>query len=151
MAKEPSERPSPAPRAPRTFDLDEIDPPDAIRFPNSESYVLARATDLSLADRAAFNRCKKRMDYLETLPTPKDKDTAEHRKLSEEIVHIAVPTAPREEISKLSNDQLGRVVVFFFGRTQQTSGTVRAATELGLSMTSGTRSPSSSASTEATQ
>jgi hypothetical protein len=148
MAKDEPKR-TEAPRPPRTFDIDEIDPPDAIRI-YGEAYRLARATDLSLMDRAAFNRARKRMAYLEEMPTPREKDQAEHRKLSEEIARLAVPDAPHEVVAKLSNDQLGAIVVVFFGRTQQTSGIVRTASELGLSMTSGTRSPDSSGSTGGT-
>lgn len=97
---------------------------------DGESYRLARATGLSIIEKAALKRATLRMAAIEKKAQPTEADAREYRKLSEEIVRIAIPDAPHPTITALSLEQLGQAIVTFFGRTAATSGVIAAVREL---------------------
>jgi len=136
---------------PRTFDLDDIDPEDAVVI-DKHSYRLTRSGGLSLVQQAALSRAWKRMKAIEEKVekgnAPTETEMLEHRQLSEEIVSLALRDVPADVVRGLSDEQLGRVTLVFFVRASTVGGL--AATMRDLLPTSGQRSPDSNGSTAET-
>jgi len=141
-------------RRPRTFDLDDIDPEDAVVI-DKRSYRLTRSGGLSLVQQAALSRAWKRMKAIaakvEKGNAPTETERLEYRQLSEEVVSLALCDAPAEVVHRLSDEQLGRVILVFFVRASSASGLAATMRDLlsGLP-TSGQRSPDSNGSTAET-
>ena len=134
---------------PRTFDLDQIDPHDAVRI-NGESYRLTRSSGLSLIQQSALNRAWTRMkkigEKIQKGQLLSEADAREYRKLAEEMTLLALPDAPAAIVATLSDEQLDQVILTFFVRTA-TAKSGLAATVRELVPHSAPTSPASSAST----
>lgn len=145
------QRPGPK-REPRTFNLDDVDPEDAVVI-DKESYRLTRSGGLSLLEQAALARAWKRLKAIAAKVSdgraPTEAEAREHRKLSEEVSRLALRDCPQEVVAKLSDEQLMRVILVFFARTSTASGLARTVEELlpKVDPTSALRSPASSGST----
>ncbi len=132
---------------PRTFDLDEVESPDVVRF-GGESYQLARGDGLSLRKQAILRRCRTRFGELSKVADPTEDDEREYGQLNREVAALALPAASAEAIATLADDKLERLVVHFFVRTATRSEMVQVARELGR--ISDVVSPVSSTSTAET-
>jgi hypothetical protein len=131
----------------RTFDLDEVESPDVVRF-GGESYQMARGDGLSLRQQAVLRRCRKRFNGLSTIEIPSEDDEREYRTLNREVAAIALPKASPDAIASLEDTKLERLVLHFFVRTATRSEMVQVARE--LTVISDAISPASSTSTAAT-
>ena len=139
---------------PRTFDLDDIDPEDAVVI-DKHSYRLTRSGGLSLVQQAALSRAWKRMKAIEEKVekgnAPTETEMLEHRQLSEEIVGLALRDVPADVVHGLSDEQLGRVILVFFVRASTVGGLAATMRDLLPNLpTSGQRSPDSNGSTAET-
>jgi hypothetical protein len=131
----------------RTFDLDEVESPDVVRF-GGETYQMARGDGLSLRQQAVLRRCRKRFTKLSTIEIPAEDDEREYRALNREVAAIALPKASADAIATLEDAKLERLVLHFFVRTATRSEMVQVARE--LTAISDVISPASSTSTAAT-
>jgi hypothetical protein len=142
-----------ASQEPRTFDLDTIDPHDAVRI-NGESYRLMRSSGLSLIKQAALSRAWTRMKVIgEKIQRGEllgESDAHEYRKLAVEMASLALPDAPMPVIDALSDEQLDQVILTFFLRTATAKSGLPATVRELMPQTSAPTSPSSSGSTAAT-
>lgn len=133
--RDPDQPPAPngvgARLEPRTFDLDQVDPADAVRL-GGKSYRLMTSTGLSLIQKAKLNRAWKRMSKIEEKLT-KDQltqpDQNEYRQLSEEVAQIALPDAPADVIARCRDELLDEIIVTFFARTAVRSRMLRMLQE----------------------
>jgi hypothetical protein len=142
-----TKRADPGAQESRTFNLDEVDAVDVVRF-GGESYDLARADGLSLRKQARLLKCRRRFAVLAKIDEPTEDDEHEYRKLNREVAAIALPDAAEDAIAKLDDGKLERLVIHFFVRTAQRSEMVQVARD--LAEISDVISPPFSTSTAAT-
>ena len=95
--------------------LEATDPNDFVEIDGAR-YDLARVATFGLKRQARCRALWKRMGALEEIEEPSEADERDYHTRARELAAYALPSAPAEVLDKLSDEQLGDLVVVFFVR-----------------------------------
>jgi hypothetical protein len=79
-------------------------------------YPYANRYNWSLLDRARWDKRRRRLQDLEALDEPTEADAQEWTRIVDELVQMAVPTVPAEQVEKLTLEERALVYLDFLAR-----------------------------------
>lgn len=144
------------PETGRTFDLDDVAPPDTVVV-NGVPYALGRSGGLSIVEQARLARAWKRIAAVDKKIAdgvePTKPERLRYREDAETIARLALPDVGDDVVASFSDDQLTRLILVYFTRAATTGGLSRTIRELlpdGPPPISAATSPSSPTRTAVT-